>query len=137
MIPLALMLKEVAYYHQVPPYANHATKCPEAAALYMALQWIQLTLKQYPDTTNSASKFPALPISINNQSVIDDIQWPTNDTTPTFNTMTPDYDIIQAICMIIPTLPIKLDIFHIKEHQDQTTDFEALSPYAQLNIRAD
>ena len=119
------------------PYANHVSKCPEAAALYMALQWIDLTLKKYPNTTNSASKSPPLLIPINNQSTIDNIQQPTDDTTPTFNMMTPDYDIIQAICMIILTLPIKLDIFHIKGHQDHTKAFEDLSPYAQLNVLAD
>ena len=69
--------------------------------------------------------------------MIDDIQWPTDDTTPTFHMMSPDYDIIQAIRMIIPTLPIKLDIFHIKGHQDRTKAFEDLSPYAQLNVLAD
>ena len=39
--------------------------------------------------------------------------------------------------MIIPTLPIKLDIFHIKGHQDRTKAFKDLTPYAQLNILAD
>ena len=100
------------------PYTNHASKHPEAAVLYMALQWIDLTLKKYPHTTNSAGDSPPLPIPIDNQSVIDNIQWPIQDTTLTFHTMSPDYNIIQAIRTIIPTLPIKLDIFHIKGHQD-------------------
>jgi hypothetical protein len=100
------------------PYANHASKRPEAAALYAALQWIELVLKKYPDTTNCAGDSPPLPIPIDNQSVIDDIQRPIHDNTPTFHTMSPDYDIIQAIRTLIPTLPIKLDIFHIKGHQD-------------------
>ena len=119
------------------PYANHASKCLEAAALYAALQWIDLTLKKYPDTTNSTGESPPLPIPIVNQSVIDDIQRHIDDTTPTFNMMNPDYDIIQAIRTIIPTLPIKLDIFHIKGHQDRTKAFKDLSPYAQLNVLAD
>ena len=51
--------------------------------------------------------------------------------------MSPDYDIIQAIRKLILTLPIKLDIFHIKGHQDRTKAFEDLTPYAQLNILAD
>ena len=50
--------------------------------------------------------------------------------------MSPDYDIIQAICKLIPTLPIKVDIFHIKGHQDWTKAFEELTPYAQLNVLA-
>ena len=119
------------------PYANCASKRPEAAALYAALQWIELILTKYPDTTNSAGESPPLPIPIDNKSVINDIQRPTDTTTPIFNTMTPDYDIIQAIRKIIPKLPIKLDIFHIKGHQDRTKAFEELSPYAQLNVLAD
>ena len=119
------------------PYAHHVSKHLEAAALYAALQWIALVEKKYPDTTNCASNSPPLPIPIDNQSVIDDIQWPIQDTTPTFHTMSPDYNIIQAIRTIIPTLPIKLDIFHIKGHQDRTKAFEDLTPYAQLNVLAD
>ena len=119
------------------PYANYASKRPEAAALYAALQWIDLILAKYPDTTNSTGESPPLPIPIDNKSVIDNIHRPIDTTTPIFNTMTPDYDIIQAIRKIIPNLPIQLDIFHIKGHQDHTKAFEDLSPYAQLNVLAD
>ena len=124
----------------LPPsalYAHHASKHLEAAALYVALQWIDLVLKKYPDTTTCAGDSPPLLIPIDNQLVIDDIQQPIQDTTPTFHTMSPDYDIIQAIRTLIPTLPIKLDIFHIKGHQDRTKAFEDLTPYAQLNVLAD
>ena len=61
----------------LPPsaqYAKHASKRPEAAALYAALQWLSTLLKRYPDNTNDAGATPALPIPIDNKSVINDIQ---------------------------------------------------------------
>ena len=61
------------------PYANHASKCLEAAALYAALQWIDLILKLYPDTTTCAGDSPPIPIPIDNKSVIDDTQNPIHD----------------------------------------------------------
>ena len=39
--------------------------------------------------------------------------------------------------MLIPTLPIKVDIFHMKTHQDHKKPFDKLSPFAQINILAD
>ena len=51
--------------------------------------------------------------------------------------LTPDFDIIQAICKLILNLPITVDIFHVKAHQDQDQPFDELSPYAQINIMAD
>ena len=52
------------------PYAHHASKRPEAAALYATLKWIEHLLNTYPDTTSDASNTPALPIPIDNLSVI-------------------------------------------------------------------
>ena len=34
-------------------------------------------------------------------------------------------------------LPIKVDIFHVKAHQDHDKPFDKLSPFAQINILAD
>ena len=120
------------------PYAHHASKRPEAAALYAALQWInQLLTKHDPDTTSDAGNTPALPIPIDNLSVIQDIQRTNDEMTTTFQMLTPDFDIIQAIRKLIPKLPIMVDIFHVKAHQDQDQSFDDLSPYAQLNIMAD
>ena len=39
--------------------------------------------------------------------------------------------------MMITNLPIKVDIFHVKAHQDHDKLFDELSPYAQINILAD
>ena len=106
----------------LPPsaqYAKHASKRPEAAALYAALQWLSTLLKRYPDNTNDAGATPALPIPIDNKSVIDDIQRPITDMTPIFQLLTPDFDIIQAIRKLIDDLPITVDIFHVKSHQDR------------------
>ena len=80
------------------PYAQHASKLSEAAALYAALTWIAMLLTKYPDTTDNAGKTPALPILIDYQSVIDDITQPLNERIPIFQLLMPDYDItIQAI----------------------------------------
>ena len=46
-------------------------------------------------------------------------------------------DIIQAICELIPKLPIKVDIFHIKAHQDWDRPYDKLTSFAQLNILTD
>ena len=89
-----------------------------------------MLLKCYPDTTCNAGATPALPIPIDNKSIIDDINHPINE-------LTLDYDIIQVICMLIPTLPIPVDIFYVKAHQDQEKHFNDLTPYAQLNILED
>ena len=50
--------------------------------------------------------------------------------------MTLDYDIIQVIRSTIANFPIPLDIFHVKAHKDHDTDYDALTPYAQLNVLA-
>ena len=95
------------------PHQGHASKRPAAAALYAALTWISLMLEKYPDHTSNAGTTPALPIPVDNQSVIDDIHRPVTDLSPTFMMLTPDFDIIQAIRTLIPTLPIPVNIFHM------------------------
>ena len=79
------------------PYAHHASKQLEAAALYATLQWIATLLQWYPNNTSTAGNTPTLPIPIDNKSVIDDIHCPITDLIPTFQLLTPDFDIIQAI----------------------------------------
>ena len=74
---------------------------------------------------------------VDNKSVINDIHHPITDLTPTFQMLTPDFDIIQAIRTLISTLPIKVDIFHVKAHQDHEKPFNELTPFAQMNVLAD
>ena len=48
------------------PLNLHASKHPEAAALYAALTWIAILLAQHPNHTSTAGTTPALPIPIDN-----------------------------------------------------------------------
>jgi hypothetical protein len=57
--------------------------------------------------------------------------------TPIFQLLTPDFDIIQAIRKLIDDLPITVDIFHVKSHQDRDKPFDELTPYAKMNVLAD
>ena len=107
------------------------------ATLYAALTWIDKLLKKYPDTTDSAHDMPVLPIPIDNKSVINDIHWPITELTLNFQLLTPDYNIIQALHHCIPTLPIPLNIFHVKAHQDEDKPLDKLTPYAQLSVLVD
>ena len=51
--------------------------------------------------------------------------------------LTPDFDIIQAIQTLINDLPITVNIFHVKLHQDCDKPFDELTLYAQMNVLAD
>jgi hypothetical protein len=44
---------------------------------------------------------------------------------------------MQAIQTTITDLPIKVEIFHVKAHQDQDKHWSELDPYAQINILVD
>jgi ribonuclease HI len=52
-------------------------------------------------------------------------------------TMQPDSDVIDTIKQEIRNSKHKLDIKHVKGHQDRNTAWEKLSHQAQLNVRAD
>jgi hypothetical protein len=118
-------------------YTDHYSKRPEAAALYAGLSWIRDLLHQYPDTNPASGPSPSLPVPIDNDSVIKDVQRQVNDQTPTFHLLSPDYDIIQAIRTIIADMPIEIDLFHVKSHQDRHKPYDELTPYAQINVQAD
>ena len=94
--------------HPSAPYSHHASKRLEAAALYAALTWIMDILHKYPNNTSHAGDTPALPIPVDNKSVIDDIHRPITNFTPTFQLLTPNYDIIQAICTRSANYPSQL-----------------------------
>ena len=51
--------------------------------------------------------------------------------------LTPDFDIIQAIQTLLNELPIMVDIFHVKLHQDHEKPFDKLTLYAKMNVLAD
>jgi hypothetical protein len=119
------------------PYADHQSKCPEATALYAALTWLKYILDLYPNQHPMPTPTLLLPIPIDNKAVLDDLAYPPDDTTSSFHYLQPDYDIIQAIQCIVPTLPIKVKLYHVKSHQDNSTQFTDLNPHAQINILAD
>jgi hypothetical protein len=50
--------------------------------------------------------------------------------------LTPDYDIIQAIHTLIDQLPIPVNIFHVKSHQDRHKTYDELTFDAQINVLA-
>ena len=119
------------------PLTSHALKCPEAAALYAALTWIANILTQHPDHTSNAGTISALPIPVDNQSVIDDLHHPITNLSLTFMMLTPDFNTIQALQKLINNLPIPVDIFHVKAHQDHDKPFDELDPFTQMNILTD
>jgi hypothetical protein len=57
--------------------------------------------------------------------------------TPTFDYLSPDYDIMQAICLTLRELPIDVSVYHVKGHQDRTKHWTELDPSAQINVLAD
>jgi hypothetical protein len=118
-------------------YMQPYSKRPEAAALYASLIWIRDLLRRYPDACRDEQNPPTLPIPVDNKAVIDDIHQTINDLTPTFRLLSPDYDIIQATRQLIAKLPINIDIFHVKSHQDRRQPYDTLTPFAQINILAD
>jgi hypothetical protein len=123
----------------LPPtaqYLNPYSKCPEAAALFAGLTWIQTLLKQHLNTNMANAPNPTLPIPVDNEAVIKDLHRTINEQTPTFHLLSPDYDILQAIRSTIAAIPITTDIFHVKNHQDKQKPFSALTPDAQINVLA-
>jgi hypothetical protein len=125
----------------LPPsaeYTTHYSKCCEVAALlYASLTWIADLLQCYPNQNPDAVNPPSILIPVDNESIIKDILCPINAQTPTFHLLSPDYDIIQAIHTLIKQLPIKVDIFHIKSHQDKHKPYDELTFDAQINVLAD
>ena len=124
----------------LPPTAQYMTpysKRPEAAALLAGLSWIHDLLRRYPDTNPDSGPTPSLSIAVDNKAVILDTNRTVNDLTSTLHLLNPDYDIMQATRSVITALPIPVDIFHVKSHQDLQKPIEELSPPAQINVLAD
>jgi hypothetical protein len=73
------------------PYSNQT----EAVALLAGISWIKTLLYENPNPSNTST--PSLPIAINNKSVVLDVHRVISPLTPTFDLLSPDYDILQAI----------------------------------------
>jgi hypothetical protein len=124
----------------LPPtaqYLDHYSKCPEAAALFAGLSYVHDLLQCYPDMNNNNDPTSPFPIPVDNKSVITDIHHTVNDLTPTFHLLSPDYDILQATRSVILALPMPINIFHVKSHQDKDKPIAELPPEAQINVLAD
>jgi hypothetical protein len=116
------------------PYSKHL----EATRLYAGLTWISYYLLQwYPNAHHDPINPPTLPIPVDNKAIIDNVGQTISDLTPTFNLLSSDHDIIQARQLLIAKLPIKVNIFHVKSHQDRLKPYDKLTPYAQINVLAD
>jgi hypothetical protein len=92
-------------------------------------------LNQFPNHTNNNP--PSFPIPIDNKAVVTDINWTINPQTPTFDLLSPDFDILQAIQETVRALPIQIKVFHVKGHQARTKRWEELNVHAQINVLAD
>ena len=124
----------------LPPTAQYLqpySKRPEAAALFAGLSWINVLLQAYPNANLSPAAHPTLPIPVDNEAVVKDLLHTINAQTPTFHLLSPDYDILQAIRSTIAALPLNINIFHVKSHQDLIKPFKELPPAAQINVLAD
>jgi phosphoglycerate-specific signal transduction histidine kinase len=106
------------------------------AALLAGLTWIQELLRQFPNHTGS-NPLP-LPIPVDNEGVIKDVHRIINAQTPTYNLISPNFDILQAIrTKLNELLTIPTDIAHVKGHQDRTKSWDELDRRAKINVLAD
>jgi hypothetical protein len=83
----------------LPPTAQYLdpySKRPEAAALLAGLTWIQNLLRKFPNHTDTTDSPPLL-IPVNNDGVVKDVHRTINAQTPTYNLISPNFDILQAI----------------------------------------
>jgi hypothetical protein len=77
-------------------------------------------------------------IPVENEGVVKDVHRIINAQTPTYDLLSPDFDILQAICTKLNELPIRrTDIAHIKGHQDRTKPWHGLDLHAIINVLAD
>ena len=54
----------------------------------------------------------------------------------TYDLLSPDYNILQAIRNILINLPIRTDIAHIRGHQDRHKTWHELDNREQINVLA-
>jgi hypothetical protein len=117
------------------PYSK---RHPEAAALVLAgLTWrIQKLLRKFPNHTDTNP--PPLLIPVDNDGVVKDVHHTINAQTPTYDLLSPDFDILcQAIRTKLNELPIRTDIAHVKGHQDRHKLWHELDIREKINVLAD
>jgi hypothetical protein len=114
------------------PYSKH----PKAAALLAGLTWIQELLRQFPNHTGS-NPLPVPIPPVDNEGVVKDVHRIINAQTPTYDLLSPDFDIRQAIRTKLNELPNPTDIAHVKGHQDRTKSWDELDRRAKINVLAD
>jgi hypothetical protein len=99
-------------------YIDMDSHCPEGAALFSALCFVQLLLTKYPwgPTTGVV---PKLQFVLDNKSVAeDDLKWTYGQETSVFDYLKSDYNLFQGIQCKIKTLPIASKVSWVKGHQD-------------------
>jgi hypothetical protein len=128
-------VKGGGYLPPTAKYLDPYSKRPEAAALLAGLTWIQKLLRKFPNHTDTDP--PPLQIPVDNEGVVQDVHRTINEQTPTYDLLSPDYDILQAIRTILIDLPIRTDIAHVRGHQDRNKPWHELDNREQINVLAD
>ena len=128
-------VKGGGYLPPTAKYLDPYSKRPEAAALLAGLTWIQNLLRKFPNHTDTDP--PPLQIPIDNDGVVQDVHRTINAQTPTYDLLSPDHDILQAIRTILNDLPIRTDISHVHGHQDRHKLWHELDRREQINVLAD
>ena len=109
----------------------------EAAAAYALLTHVSQILHQRQDPRTPGSPTPTILMIIDNESIVKDILRTTDDTTSLFQTLRPNWDIIQGIQHLIDMLPIKVLPTWEKSHQDEGLAWDELTPRAKINVLSD
>jgi hypothetical protein len=109
---------------------------PEAAGLHCALYLLRRILNAAPSTLDTPSTMP-IDIVLDNQSVVDDLDWYFDINTSVYDYLKPDYDILQAINHSLDRIPMRCNIQWVKGHQIDHKDWDQLSIAAKANYYAD
>jgi hypothetical protein len=113
------------------------SKCPEAAALLAGLTWIQKLLRKFPNQTETNPPPLLIPVD-KDGGVVKDVHRTINAQTPTYDLLSPNFDILQAIRTTKrKELPIRMDIAHGKGHQDRHKLWHELDIHEKINVLAD
>jgi hypothetical protein len=102
---------------------------------FAGLTWIQNLLRKFPNHTDTNP--PPLQIPVDNEGVVKDVHRTINAQTPTYDLLSPDHDILQAIRTILNDLPIRTDIAHVHGHQDRHKLWHELDIREKINVLAD